>query len=766
MTNLVAMTTAVLLGVLPSTTSRIDYTAIGGTTFTFGFKVTDTSHIKVFVDADGAGTASTFVEQTTGITKSLDPVVGGGVVFAVAPTPGATVRIERTVPVTQDSVWTPYSAFKAKTLEGVLDKLVMHDQQADRRAGDTDATHAADKATAASQRTTDLMAQATRDSGQDSTVTSLINGEANARATEDTSIRSQVASAALGGGVNIADTSTVAATTTGTTKQLKDWAAEIERANGAWYVDSVNGLDANDGQASATPLRTIAALLAKPLKAGAVINLARGSYWREQMYGLPTGARVLAFGSGPRPVFDGADVIAPGAWTKTGGLTNVYQTSVTVDALPYFSPGKMRYRVWVNGAPLAWVADQATCDATAGSWTGLKTATAGPDILYVHPLGSTDPRVDGKTYEIPRRSWGLNCGQYKTDHGCAEIVGVHARRQLHDDGALLSAGIVRDSVADDGSNLTGAVVANPDGPSHAFWNNGYAEDVVAYGTNPFITYAEPTVAFKRATAFPVVNGYGFFFHWVAPSAFKQILFDECKTYGSGTQGAAMHVGGGDYTNVVLLNNEAYRVGKVFEGTGAGVSSTVILGGRFVLTKGLGKRGLSIILANPSHSLIVRGARFVAQEATDGGMIYDTSGGSLDVQNSTCAWSDPAVFEGQRGFVVKTTGPSVVSYSLVHNGTGATFASGNPLTGNYNITSQDATWWSAGNAYANLAAWQATGQDAQTVIELQTLPGSIWDGDTRVSTTSSAHTNKIGADASGASQDVIGQYARDWARSTP
>jgi peptidoglycan/xylan/chitin deacetylase (PgdA/CDA1 family) len=181
----------VLLGVLPSTTSRIDYTAIGGTTFTFGFKVTDTSHIKVFVDADGAGTASTFVEQTTGITKSLDPVVGGGVVFAVAPTPGATVRIERTVPVTQDSLWTPYSAFKAKTLEGQLDYRGMVDQQLDRTTGDLAAKDAvlgakdaalqaeidAEEATRAAADTVEASARITGDSEVRTYVESVVTGQ-------------------------------------------------------------------------------------------------------------------------------------------------------------------------------------------------------------------------------------------------------------------------------------------------------------------------------------------------------------------------------------------------------------------------------------------------------------------------------------------------------------------------------------------------------------------------------------------------------------
>jgi hypothetical protein len=48
--------------------------------------------------------------------------------------------VQRTVPLTQDSVWAPYSAFKAKTMEGQLDKLVMQDQQLARDTADLTAT--------------------------------------------------------------------------------------------------------------------------------------------------------------------------------------------------------------------------------------------------------------------------------------------------------------------------------------------------------------------------------------------------------------------------------------------------------------------------------------------------------------------------------------------------------------------------------------------------------------------------------------------------
>jgi hypothetical protein len=145
MTKLVALVTAALLGTLPSTTPRTDLTA-SGAVYTFDFRTPSSGDIKVFVDPEDDGT---YVPVTTGFAVALTPkgandtmYPGGTVTFTVAPASGK-VRIERTVAVTQDSLWTPYGAFKAKTLEGVLDRLVMQDQQLDRKDGDLAAKDAA-----------------------------------------------------------------------------------------------------------------------------------------------------------------------------------------------------------------------------------------------------------------------------------------------------------------------------------------------------------------------------------------------------------------------------------------------------------------------------------------------------------------------------------------------------------------------------------------------------------------------------------------------
>lgn len=113
---------------VPSTTSRADYLGNGSTkAFAFAFKAKSTTWIEVFL----AG-----VKQTGGFTVALNAnqstAPGGSVTFSTAPGAGATVRIQRTLPLTQDSVWAPYAPFRAQTLEDQLDRLVMQQQQLDR----------------------------------------------------------------------------------------------------------------------------------------------------------------------------------------------------------------------------------------------------------------------------------------------------------------------------------------------------------------------------------------------------------------------------------------------------------------------------------------------------------------------------------------------------------------------------------------------------------------------------------------------------------
>jgi hypothetical protein len=120
------------IAVVTSTSSRVtpDPTGNGVTTaFTFTFPTYASSHIEVFLGG---------VKQVAGFTVSLNAnqtsSPGGTVTFTVAPAAGVVVRIQRTLPLTQETVYAPYSAFPAKTTEKALDRSVMIAQQLQRTA--------------------------------------------------------------------------------------------------------------------------------------------------------------------------------------------------------------------------------------------------------------------------------------------------------------------------------------------------------------------------------------------------------------------------------------------------------------------------------------------------------------------------------------------------------------------------------------------------------------------------------------------------------
>ena len=123
---------SVALATVPSTGSRVDYTGNGSTTvFSFTFRADAASWVEVYLGG---------VKQSAGYTVALNTdqaaSPGGSVSFLAMPAPGAAVRIQRTIALTQDTSWPTHGPFRAKTLEGALDRLAMQDQQLARAIAD------------------------------------------------------------------------------------------------------------------------------------------------------------------------------------------------------------------------------------------------------------------------------------------------------------------------------------------------------------------------------------------------------------------------------------------------------------------------------------------------------------------------------------------------------------------------------------------------------------------------------------------------------
>lgn len=152
-----------------------------------------------------------------------------------------------------------------------------------------------------------------------------------------------------------------------------------------WFVDSINGNDANTGRNPSQAFQTIGQL-ESVLAAGETVGFARDSHWREQWDVAIDNVTAIAYGEGERPLFDASDLISPGDWSKTGGLVNVYECTKTPEW------GSTNWvNVFEDNAFLIRVADTATCDATPGSCVPSGGGGLGPSPSMSIPLDQTTP---------------------------------------------------------------------------------------------------------------------------------------------------------------------------------------------------------------------------------------------------------------------------------------------------------------------------------------------------------------------------------------
>lgn len=211
------------------------------------------------------------------------------------------------------------------------------------------------------------------------------------------------------------------------------------------FVDSVGGSDANDGKTSLTAKQTIAGVT---LASGQIINLKRGSKWREQLdISAYTGMRVTDYGSGVLPILDCSDVIPNSGWTQpnVGTYPNVWQVTVNSGALI----ATMWASIWVNNVRLKFVNGIAAVNPTAGTFTvlGSSTGAYGATTTTLQIYSTTNPNSDGKTYEYAARNYGCATGSGHV------VQNIHTRRNAHNNGSYISATNVQTTgcIFEDGS---------------------------------------------------------------------------------------------------------------------------------------------------------------------------------------------------------------------------------------------------------------------------------------------------------------------------
>lgn len=460
-----------------------------------------------------------------------------------------------------------------------------------------------------------------------------------------------------------------------------------------WFVDSVGGSDSNTGKSTDQAFQTIAKLLTV-LQGGQSVGLAKGSHWREQLTLSNSSNSISAYGTGANPILDAADIIT--GWSKTGGLTNVYEKSiVTAPAL-----GEQFINVWENDVPLRRVANTATCDSTAGST--YVTAESGTVTVYIHPAASDDPTTNGKTYEVSCR----NAGLYATTTGHT-ITGITTQKNQSASGSLVvsRSSTITDCICKMGSKhniyVSDGCVLNNVRCIDQYYNNQCTLFVHNESTPAGlgITYNNCSAS-RPNTALITGNslGTGFYGHKNTSGSFGTVTYNNCSVEDcyTGFDGQDSNFVYNDCTNLDSIN--CFLVAS-----GAGVSTYQIHGGTF---------------ACASSVLLVQGAGNAAITIDDGASLSDPTSNSqainIQVPNITLNLSHCTIVS-KYGYVATNgaaTGciltvdhlDSTVGYSWA--GQQNTVAGTVAYTGDYNIYRTSEINVVNGSTYATLAALRA------------------------------------------------------------
>ena len=166
----------------------------------------------------------------------------------------------------------------------------------------------------------------------------------------------------------------------------KTWAA-------TYYVDATNGNNNNHGLSSSMAWRTISEVNSSSFQPGDQILLKRGGVWREQLNFPSSGSpgnpiTIGAYGSGARPVINGANIFSNWTSESVGGFTAYYAAS-----------SMSTNQVFENGNRLTKV--NAKYELTPGTWWWDSSIKR----IYMRTTGDNHPGT--YTIEISRRDFGI-----------------------------------------------------------------------------------------------------------------------------------------------------------------------------------------------------------------------------------------------------------------------------------------------------------------------------------------------------------------------
>lgn len=326
--------------------------------------------------------------------------------------------------------------------------------------------------------------------------------------------------------------------------------------NAKYYVDSVAGSDSNNGLSTAAPFQTIGKLMAT-WASGDSVALKCGSHWREQLTLPGPNNSVGTYGGcksdlSNAPLLDASSVISAGAWTKTGGFTNIYQATVATDnELIAF------LRAWENDVGFTLATSLANLDATPSQY--FSTGSGSSYTLYVHASDNSNPATNGKVYEYNQRAYGLFSSH------AAIVSGITTRRNLINNGSFEvgQGSLVTDVTANEGTKHNALMHQNSTW-RNIFLNNSYyagqakialvLNDDSPNGGFAWIENAQYVETFET-------GGEGFFGHTNVSGAFGMVTLKNCGTAGAGTSiggfnSSGMTVTGGNFNGGIVCGSTA------------------------------------------------------------------------------------------------------------------------------------------------------------------------------------------------------------------
>jgi hypothetical protein len=495
---------------------------------------------------------------------------------------------------------------------------------------------------------------------------------------------------------------------------------------------SNTGSDSNDGLSATSPKLTIAAAEAL-ITNGSRIGIHKGSHFREQLNITETNVTVGSYGeSGDAPILDASNVVS--SFTKTAARTNVYQFShthnITAVATNFFT-------IWENGQRLKRVTSEALCDSTPGSFYA-PTPAASAQTIFFHPIGSTNPTSDGKTYEVTKRDYAIFSSTAATG---LTVDGIYCKRCAANDGSIVINGT--------GSTITN--VTAEDGQKHNFFvtDNCLVEDCTAIkeeGIDSLFIYYKSSATGSVGTTFRRCSAIGGYAYGEESAKYPTTTGFFCHS-GSGTLAAmtmedcyAENMAGGfngDATTLNITRCSTYLVataaGPQTGGSGRIVNITDCFFDQRAPNSYQKAQGAGRNLIQVSQGTItITGCVLVVDPSTWGGLIYSSDNNTvMTITNNTfVAQSGAASFAG---LYKNGTGLATLTKNIFY-GIGDIFVCDDTdlnVSCNENVyyrTSGNLVFRQGGTNYTGLAAWQATGQDAQGLNTNPSFANAIsgWD----------------------------------------